>query len=133
MIILGEWLLNSPLILVVEDNVSNLVLATRLLEKQGWNVLSVDNGEKAVEIYQQHDFHAILMDVQMPIMDGYQATRKIREIEKTTGRRTTIIALTAFAMRSDREKCLEAGMDDYLTKPIIVDDFFSKMKHYLES
>ncbi len=103
-------------ILLVEDNKINQVFAKAILDKQGFQVDVANNGQEAVAMVRRHDFEFVLMDCQMPIMDGYQATRRIRELG---GRFADlpIVALTAHALEGDREKCLAAGMDDYLTKP----------------
>jgi CheY-like chemotaxis protein len=105
-------------ILLAEDNRVNQTLAVRLLEKQGHSVAVVDNGELAVRAVADDDFDLVLMDVQMPGMDGLAATAEIRRQQDGAARRTPIVALTAHAMRGDEERCLEAGMDAYLTKPI---------------
>jgi CheY-like chemotaxis protein len=103
---------------VAEDNIVNQRLVTRLLEKRGHQVTLAATGQQAVDRWSEQPFDAVLMDVQMPDMDGLQATGVIREREKGTGRHTPIIALTAHAMKGDRERCLGAGMDNYITKPI---------------
>jgi len=105
-------------ILLAEDNIVNRKVAVRLLEKQGHRVTAAENGRIAVERAQRETFDVILMDIQMPEMDGLEATRQIREAERATGRHTPIIALTAHALTGDRERCLAAGMDAYVTKPI---------------
>ncbi len=105
-------------ILLAEDNLMNQKLATGLLAKFGHAVRIANNGEEAVAAYVADRFDVVLMDVQMPLMDGFTATREIREYEKLTGHRTPIVAMTAHAMKGDRERCLDAGMDDYLAKPI---------------
>lgn len=106
---------DAPLrILLVEDNPVNQLLARRLLERHGHHVEVAENGAVGVEAVSAHRFDLVLMDCQMPIMDGYEATRRIREL----GTRLPIVALTANAMAGDRERCLAAGMDDYLTKPV---------------
>jgi len=105
-------------VLLVEDSPTNRLLATRLLEKWGHQVQTAENGKVAVELVSSHDFDLILMDVQMPELDGIQATRRIRESERDSQSRIPIIALTAHAMSGDRDRCLNAGMDAYVTKPI---------------
>jgi len=107
-------------VLVAEDNPVNQVLIVRLLEKLGHTSFLAANGEEALRAYEAQVFDAVLMDVQMPLMDGLAATAAIREREARdpSRRRVPIMAVTAFALRGDREKCLAAGMDDYLTKPI---------------
>jgi len=105
-------------ILLAEDNPVNPKVGGRLLEKLGHSVVLVSNGADALEAAAREDFDAILMDIQMPVMDGYDATRAIRARERNTGGHIPVIARTAHAMKGDREVCLDAGMDDYLTKPI---------------
>jgi len=106
-------------ILLVEDSIDNQILAKKLLEKAGFAVDIAENGKEAVEAAGKYSYKAILMDIQMPEMDGFEATKLIRELEaERGGERTPIIALTAHALKGYREKCLEEGMDDYLTKPI---------------
>ncbi|MFN7935077.1 MAG: response regulator [Bryobacteraceae bacterium] len=103
-------------VLIVEDNAVNQLVAQRLVEKAGYSTLVVESGRLALEALEQTRFDVILMDCQMPDMDGYQTTDAIRRSE--AGRRTPIIAMTAHAMAGDRERCIEAGMDDYITKPV---------------
>jgi CheY-like chemotaxis protein/HPt (histidine-containing phosphotransfer) domain-containing protein len=105
-------------ILVAEDNPVNRELAVRLLEKRGHSVAVAMNGHEALARLERQPFDLVLMDVQMPEMDGLEATAAIREKEKTTGHHLPIIALTAHAMKGDRERCLGAGMDGYVAKPI---------------
>lgn len=105
-------------ILVAEDNAVNQLVMKRLLNKRGHRVTMVADGHSAVAAVAAGNFDVILMDVQMPELDGLQATREIRANEAGTGRRIPIVALTAHAMQSDQERCLESGMDAYLTKPI---------------
>ena len=105
-------------VLLAEDNAVNQRLAVRLLEKWGHTVVVAGNGLKAIETWEQEPFNLILMDVQMPEMSGLEATAVIRERERFAGSSIPIIAMTAHAMEGDREKCLAAGMDHYVTKPI---------------
>jgi CheY-like chemotaxis protein len=105
-------------ILLAEDNRVNQVLAVRLLEKQGHYVTVVENGAKAIEALDRNTFDVVLMDLQMPQMDGFEATRLIRQREHEWRRHIPVIAMTAHAMKGDEEKCLEAGFDGYLSKPV---------------
>ena len=105
-------------VLVAEDNLVNRKLATRLLEKNGHTVLISENGRAALATLEREQVDVVLMDVQMPVMDGFETIRSIRVAEQRKGAHLPIIALTAHAMKGDRERCLEAGADDYLTKPI---------------
>ena len=117
-------------ILLAEDNLVNQRLVKRLLEKAGHTVVVVGNGREAVESLKNDTFDMVLMDVQMPEMDGLEATRAIREVEKTTQAHIPILALTAHAMRGDQDKCLAAGMDAYLTKPLQPADLFDIVRTY---
>jgi len=140
-------------ILLVEDNAINQQVATEILESAGAVVTIADNGKEAVEMIcsamkNSESYQAILMDVQMPVMDGYEAARRIREWEKSkeaensslptshssllTSNPIPIIAMTAHAMKGDREKCLESGMDDYITKPIVPDVLFSVLSRWIK-
>ncbi len=105
-------------ILLAEDNAVNQRLAQRMIEKMGHSVMVVDNGRKAVEAALHQTFDVILMDLQMPEMDGFEATACIREAQTAAHRYTPIVAVTAHAMAGDREQCLRAGMDHYIAKPI---------------
>lgn len=105
-------------ILVVDDHNVNRIVAKKILEKMNFNVTLAINGEDAVAHYEAEHFDIILMDVQMPVLDGYGATRKIRNIEDHNDKHIPIIAMTANAMHGDREKCINSGMDDYISKPI---------------
>jgi PAS domain S-box-containing protein len=109
-------------ILVAEDNVINRAVATGILKKAGHVLVHASNGREAVEALKDGSFDLILMDVQMPEMDGLEATRQIRELEETTGDHMRIVAMTAHAMAGDRERCLAAGMDDYVSKPLRKED-----------
>jgi signal transduction histidine kinase/DNA-binding response OmpR family regulator len=105
-------------ILLAEDNAVNQRVARAILEKAGHRVIIASTGQKAVRMLEEQRFDLILMDIQMPDMDGFEATAAIREKEKQTGAHTPIIAMTAHAMTGDRERCLASGMDDYIAKPI---------------
>jgi CheY-like chemotaxis protein len=109
----------APLcILLTEDNAVNQRLASRLLEKEGHVVVVAGDGAKALKACKENTFDLILMDVQMPVMDGIEATAAIRQIEQTTGHHVPIVAMTAHAMAGDRQRFLKAGMDGYVSKPI---------------
>ncbi|KAF9570770.1 hypothetical protein EC968_001420 [Mortierella alpina] len=119
-------------ILLAEDNVVNQKLAVRILEKFGHKVTIVSNGKVAVEFFGSMHFDLILMDVQMPIMGGFEATQEIRKLETLRGNNDhlPIIALTAHAMIGDREKCLAAGMDEYITKPLRVNELIATINKF---
>jgi CheY-like chemotaxis protein len=106
-------------ILLVEDNPINQKVAQRLLEKAGHTVVVAGNGREALDRVFCDPFDIVLMDVQMPEMDGLEATVAIRQSERETGGHVPIVAVTAHAMKGDRERCLEAGMDAYVTKPVV--------------
>jgi len=122
---------NPARILLAEDNLINTSLAVSLLELAGYEVTAVVNGKDAVQKYLEERYDCILMDIQMPDMDGYEAVRKIRQLETVNGNHIPIIAMTACAMDGDREKCLAAGMDDYLPKPIDRIILFDLLAFYL--
>jgi two-component system sensor histidine kinase/response regulator len=115
-------------ILVAEDNLVNRAVATGILEKAGHVLVHASTGREAVEALKEGSFDLILMDVQMPEMDGFEATRQIRRLEKMTGGHTRIVAMTAHALAGDRERCLAAGMDDYLSKPLRKEDLFQALE-----
>jgi len=114
-------------ILVVEDSIVNQMVAVRLLKKLGYDADVAANGLEAIDAVERSSYHAVLMDCQMPEMDGFEATRRLREREQGQGKHLPIIAMTANAMTGDREICLEAGMDDYLSKPIDTKELASKL------
>jgi two-component system, sensor histidine kinase and response regulator len=115
-------------ILLAEDNSVNRTLAIRLLEKRGYTVTVAANGREAVTAFEKEHFDAILMDVQMPEMDGFEATTKIREHEKSTGKHIPIIAMTAHALKGDEDRCIEAGMDGYVSKPIRTNELYTALE-----
>ena len=106
--------------LVAEDNIVNQKIIAALLARRGQNTVLVANGREAIDAWRREPFDAIFMDVQMPEMDGFEATAAIRAAERGTGAHIPIVAMTAHAMSGDRERCLAAGMDDYVAKPISV-------------
>jgi PAS domain S-box-containing protein len=116
-------------VLLVEDNAVNLKVATRMLERLGCRVDKAGNGKEAVEMVGSLPYDLVFMDCHMPEMDGYEATREIRRRE-AGGRRHWILAMTASALKGDREKCLEAGMDDYISKPIQKEDLIDALTRY---
>jgi len=117
-------------ILVAEDMAANQEVIRTILTSRGHSVRGVVNGREAVEWFQRESYDVILMDVQMPEVDGFQATKLIRSFEANTGAHVPILALTAHALNGDRERCLEAGMDDYISKPIDVDEVMSLVERY---
>ncbi|HEY6267969.1 MAG TPA: response regulator [Candidatus Acidoferrum sp.] len=118
-------------ILLAEDNAVNQRLASRLLEKRGHSVVVAGNGREALEALEKHHFDLVFMDVQMPVMDGFEATAAIRKKEGAGGIRLPVVALTAHAMKGDREKCLAGGMDGYLSKPIRSQELDEVLRGYL--
>lgn len=119
--------------LVVDDNEVNRKVAAKLLERIGFATLAVDGGHAALQAIEGNVFDVILMDCQMPEMDGYEATRLIREREKTQLRKNIIIAVTANALKGDREKCLAMGMNDYIAKPVKLDILQTVLQQHLKS
>jgi CheY-like chemotaxis protein len=119
-----------PRVLLAEDNLVNQKLVLRLLEKVGLKADVVANGSQAVAAIGKATYDLILMDCQMPEMDGFEATAEIRRLEGNA-RHTTICALTAHAMAGDRERCIDAGMDDYISKPLTVGVLNNKIAHWI--
>jgi two-component system, sensor histidine kinase and response regulator len=121
----------SPAVLLVEDNAVNQKVFTAMLASTAYRVDVVANGFDALNALERTDYAAVFMDCQMPIMDGYETTQRLREREGTD-RRTVIIAVTASAMAADRTRCLDAGMDDFLTKPLRAEDIAAKLTYWVE-
>ncbi|MDQ7054531.1 MAG: response regulator [candidate division KSB1 bacterium] len=119
-------------ILLAEDNLVNQKLAVRLLEKHGFSVAVAENGQQALELLEKEPFDLILMDIQMPVMTGYEATQAIRKREAVTGEHIPIIALTAHAMTGDRERFLAVGMDEYVSKPIKAKELFEVIEKVMQ-
>ncbi len=115
-------------ILLAEDNPVNQKVAAKMLERMGHTVLIAENGAEVLGAVEKQSFDLILMDIQMPEVDGFEATRSIRERERNTGEHLPIVAMTAHAMKGDREKCLQAGMDGYIAKPINVQQLFETIE-----
>jgi two-component system sensor histidine kinase/response regulator len=118
-------------ILLAEDNTVNQRLAARLLQKRGHAVVTVETGKAAVQALATQSFDLVLMDIQMPEMDGLEATISIREGEKKNGKHIPIIAMTANAMVGDKEQCLLAGMDAYISKPLQVKELFAVIEGFM--
>jgi CheY-like chemotaxis protein/nitrogen-specific signal transduction histidine kinase len=117
-------------LLLVEDNKINQLVAGKFLQKFGYQFDIAENGAQALERMETKTYDAILMDCQMPVLDGFEATKQIRLLEQTSQRHVPIIGLTANALEGDREKCLACGMDDFTTKPIKIDELEAKLKHW---
>jgi CheY-like chemotaxis protein len=119
---------NRSRVLLAEDNAVNRTLAVRLLEKRGYAVSVVGDGRAAIAALEKDSFDIVLMDVQMPDMDGFEATAAIRAKEKVSGQHIPIIAMTAHALKGDQERCLSAGMDGYISKPIRTSELFATIE-----
>src|SRR5581483_11592577 len=120
-------------LLLAEDNPINQKLAVRLLEKRGHTVDVAGNGKEALAALERQPYDLVLMDLQMPEMGGMEATAAIRAAEAGTGRHQPIVAMTAHAMKGDRERCLDAGMDGYLSKPIRADELCSTVENTVKA
>jgi CheY-like chemotaxis protein len=122
---------NRRRVLLAEDNMVNQKLALRLLEKRGYEVIVAGDGQAALGELQKGSFDVILMDVQMPTMDGLEATAAIREKEKSSGGHIPIIAMTAHSLKGDEERCVAGGMDAYVSKPIRTHELFATIERVL--
>lgn len=122
-----SYALPAKSILLAEDGKANQVLAVGLLKKWGHDVTVAENGQEAIDLWKNGHFDVILMDIQMPVLDGFEATQQIRELEEQSGQHIPIIAVTARALKGDRERCLAAGMDDYVSKPIRKPDLYNAL------
>jgi CheY-like chemotaxis protein len=122
---------NRVRILLAEDNLVNQTVAVRLLEKRGYTVVVAGNGRAALAALEQNDFDLVLMDVQMPELDGFETTVAIRAKEELTGAHIPIIAMTAHALKGDQERCMASGMDGYLSKPIRVEELLAIVEDQL--
>lgn len=122
-------------ILIAEDQIINMKIVTQLITRKGWEVVPAENGKVVVDIFKQNqsNIDLILMDVQMPEMDGFTATENIREIEKGSGKHIPIVAMTAFAMKGDKEKCIAVGMDSYISKPINPSELYEVVEKYIDN
>jgi len=116
-------------ILIVDDNTINLQLMKALIEKEGWSAETAIDGQNALNLFADNDYTLILMDIQMPEMDGYEVTRRIRE--QSRGNSIPIIAITAYCLEETREMAMDAGFSDYLTKPVDPDGLISVINSYL--
>jgi PAS domain S-box-containing protein len=125
---------DQPLsVLLVDDVEANRILARHIMEQRGWQVREAVNGREALDSLAEKRCDVVLMDVEMPVMDGLEATRLIREQEKAAGGHLPVIAMTAHALRGDRERMLAAGMDDYVSKPLVVEDFFAAIERQMRA
>jgi PAS domain S-box-containing protein len=124
----ADPLIKNLRILIVEDNLINQRLVVELFKTKGCEPIAVSDGRQALTVLEETDFDLVLMDVQMPVLDGFETTKLIRDKEKGSDRHIKIIAMTAHAMRGDRERCLDAGMDDYISKPINASELYNLIK-----
>ncbi len=119
-------------ILLAEDNPVNQEYSKVLLERRGYEVVAVENGREVLKKLEEQRIDLILLDIQMPEMDGFQTATAIREVEKKTGRHIPIVAVTSHAMKDDRQKCIDAGMDDYISKPMEANKLYSIIGKFLK-
>jgi CheY-like chemotaxis protein len=126
----NDEILKNKKVLVVDDDIRNVYSITNALEEEGMECLTAENGKDALKIMRNiHNIDIILMDIMMPEMDGFEATKEIRNSDKF--QKIPVIALTAKAMKGDREKCLSAGMSDYIAKPVNIEQLLSLMRVWL--
>jgi len=119
-------------VLLVDDVEANRILARHLMEQKGWQVCEAVNGQEALNRLQEKDYDLVLMDVEMPVMNGIEATKQLRRQEAANGgSHLPVIAMTAHALQGDRERMLASGMDDYISKPLILDEFFKTIERQL--
>jgi len=123
----------SLMLLIVEDDVIIRMVIEKFSMRKGWKVVLAEDGLAALDVYPMQDFDVIIMDCQMPGLDGYKTTKAIRQLERLRGIRTPIIAMTAEASNEAREACLNAGMDDYLTKPLEASEFYEIVEKWATS
>jgi len=124
-------LIENQTIMLVEDNDVNRIALKTILEKRGYNVIVAENGAVALKLFTLNTINIILMDIQMPVMDGYEATKKIRELEKMSKSKVPILGVTAYTSDENKKKYFQSGMDDYIAKPIRVDDLYIVLDKYL--
>ena len=134
----NEVLVNSGVekvlkLLIVEDDAIIRMVLGKFSIRKGWKVIFAEDGKAAIDAYQKQEFDVIIMDCQMPVLDGYKTTEAIRQIESQRGMHTPIIAMTANALKGVRETCLNAGMDDYLTKPVETSAFYAIVERWAKS
>lgn len=120
-------------ILLAEDNPVNKQVAEAVLKKRGWEVVSVTDGAQAVQAWQEQEFDLVLMDIQMPVMDGIEAARRIRKQEGGNSEHVPIIALTAYAWKENRDQCMAAGMDGFIAKPFHFQDLYRACERAMNS
>lgn len=123
----------SLTLLIVEDDGIIRMVIEKFSMRKGWKVVLAEDGLAALDVYPRQGFDVIMMDCQMPGLDGYQTTKTIRQLERLRGMRTPIIAMTAEASDEAREACLSAGMDDYLTKPLEANEFYEIVERWAPS
>ena len=117
-------------LLIVEDDAIIRMVMEKFASQKGWKVILAVDGKAAIDAYQKEEFDVIMMDCQMPVLDGFKTTGAIRQLESQRGTHTPIIAMTANALKGDMETCLNAGMDDYLTKPVDTNAFYAIVERW---